>query len=99
MQKLPNGPHWTQEQAVAFESARECITDLAGIYTGLIEDERHKATPNARVIASLREKRSALVRERAALHVQDAADVARVRREYGAQIRAFRAAENQRQVA
>jgi hypothetical protein len=94
-----DGPHWTQEQAVAFESARECITDLAGIYTGLIADERQKAFPDAHVIASLRAKRSALVSERAGLHVQDAEHVAQIRRDYGARIQAFRAAHSQRQAA
>ena len=94
-----SGPSWTQEQAIAFESARECITDLAGVFTGQIEDERRKPFPDAAVIASLRTTRSALVQERAELHVQDLEHVARVRRDYGARLRAYRAAEHQRQAA
>lgn len=87
----PTKPLWTQEQAIAFESARECITDLAGIYTGLIEDARRQAFPDEVLIQSLRARRSALAQERAELRLQDGERIAKVRQEYGEQIKVFRA--------
>ena len=33
---------WTQEQAVAFECARECITDMMGICSAKIAEEEGK---------------------------------------------------------
>lgn len=87
----PTKALWTQQQAIAFESARECITDLAGIYTGLIEDARRQAFPDEIRIGSLRARRSALVQERAELHIQDEERIAEIRQAYGERIKAFRA--------
>lgn len=87
----PTKPLWTQEQAIAFESARECITDLAGIYTGLIEDTRRQAFPDEVRIQSLRARRSALTQERAELRFKDGERIAEVRQGYGEQIKVFRA--------
>jgi len=82
---------WTQTEAVAFECAREVITDLQAILTGLIADESSKEHPDAERLATLRAERSRLFRERAALRVKDHAAVARVRSEYGARVRSWRA--------
>jgi hypothetical protein len=82
---------WTQEEAVAFECARECITDMMAICTGRIADESHKEIPDADRLAALRAERSRLAQERASLHVHDHAAVVRIRAEYGAVIRAHRA--------
>jgi hypothetical protein len=85
-------PLWTQEQAIAFESARECITDLAGIYTALIEAARAQAVPDEVRIQSLRATRSALVQERSELRLHDGDRIAEVCRVYGKQIKALRGA-------
>lgn len=82
---------WTQEEAVAFECAREVITDLMAIQTGQIAEEARKPQPDAARLASLRAERSRLAQERAGLHVGDRAAVARIRAEYGAAVRAWRA--------
>lgn len=82
---------WTQEEAVAFECARETITYLMAIQTGQIAAEASKQEPDAVRLASLRAERSRLAEERAALRVYDHADIARVRADYGAIIRAHRA--------
>ena len=82
---------WTQEEAVAFECAREVITDLMAIHTGQIAEESGKLAPDAARLAVLRAERSRLAQERAGLHVGDHSDVARVRAEYGAMVRAWRA--------
>ena len=83
---------WTQEEAIAFECARECITDMMAICTGRIADERHKKTPDADRLAALRAERSRVTQERASLHVHDPAAFARMCADYGALIRAHRAA-------
>lgn len=82
---------WTQEEAVAFECAREVITDMMAIHTGQIADERAKPQPDPARLAQLRAERSRLAQERAGLHVGDRAEVARIRAEYGAFVRAWRA--------
>jgi hypothetical protein len=83
--------HWSQEEAIAFECAREVITDMMAIQTGQIADENAKAQPDAARLALLRAERSRLSQERADLHVGDRSDVARIRAEYGAIVRAWRA--------
>ena len=82
---------WTQTEAVAYECAREVITDLMAIQTGQIAEESSKPHPDAARIADLRAERSRLFRERADLRVNDSAEVARIRAEYGALVRSWRA--------
>lgn len=82
---------WTQTEAVAYECAREVITDLIAIQTGQIEDESRKSQPDAEHIEALRTERARLFNERAGLRVNDHAEVARIRTEYGARVRAWRA--------
>jgi hypothetical protein len=81
---------WTQDEAVAFECAREVITDMMAIQTGLMADEAGKPLSDSKCLTSLRSERSRLAQERAALHVGDVADIARIRAEYGAIVRSWR---------
>lgn len=81
---------WTQEEAIAFECARECIGHMMAIYTGQIAEEEAKPQPDRQRIEVMRAERSRLASERRELHVNDHAQVARVRAEYGATIRAWR---------
>ena len=53
-------PQWTQDEAIAFECAREVIADMMAIQTGQIADEGNKAAPDAGRLASLRPERSQL---------------------------------------
>lgn len=80
-----------QEEAVAFECARECITDMMAIYTGRIAEELGKPHPDYQQIEGMRTERSRLARERAELRLHDRAHVARILDEYGAAVRAWRA--------
>jgi len=82
-------PKWTQTEAVAFECAREVITDLRAILTGQIAEESRKEHPDTELLTKLRVERSRLFRERAGLRVKDHAAVARVRTEYGARVRSW----------
>ena len=80
---------WTQDEAIAFECAREAITHMMAIQSTEIADESAKAQPDADRVASLFAERSRLASERAALHVTDTVDIARIRIEYGATVRAW----------
>lgn len=81
---------WTQDQAIAFECAREVITDMMAICTGRITEEAAKEAPDADQMAALRADRSRLAQERKTFHVTDDAEVTRIRTEYGAIVRAWR---------
>ena len=87
----PQYPLWTQEQAIAYECAREVITDLSAICTARIYDELAKQTPDHGLVASLEEKITRLFNERRGLMVENQEEIARVRKEYGAEVRAWRA--------
>lgn len=80
-----------QEEAVAFECARECISDMMAIYTGRIAEEEAKLQPDRKHVEVMRAERSRLARERAELRLHDRTHVARVMDEYGAAVRAWRA--------
>ena len=87
-----NTPKWTQNQAIAYESACELIGHLMAIKSEQIEQieqELGKVTPDQERIEALRLARSALHQERTALNVTDDAEVARIRADYGATIRAY----------
>jgi hypothetical protein len=81
----------SQGEAIAFESAREVITDMMAICTGRIADEIGTDAPADARRAALRAERSRLAQERAALHVDAHSAIARIRLEYGAVVRAWRA--------
>ncbi|MGJ7490023.1 hypothetical protein [Variovorax sp. ZT4R33] len=91
MTETSTGPLWSQDQAIAYECARECINELAAIYTGFIEQERTSVRPDQERIDALRSTRTRLVREQQALHVRDDAAVARINKLYSAQVRELRA--------
>lgn len=70
---------WTQEESVAFESARECITHLMAICSAQIASGRLTAAQ----VDQARGRRSSLAAERAALRVTDHDEIRRIRAEYG----------------
>ena len=84
-------PKWTQDEAIDFECAREVITDMRAILTGEIAEESSKENPDAERLERLHAESSRLFRERAGLHVKDHDAIVRVRAEYGARVRAWRA--------
>jgi len=82
---------WTQDQAVAFESACEIIGHLIGIKMEQIEAELSSPVPDQARIEALRAERHALAIERNTLHVTETDKVSRIRREYGTMIKAWEA--------
>lgn len=83
-------PKWTQDEAIAFECAIECINDMHGIIMSQIYDEEEKAHPDQEKIAQLEVRSFALAMERRNLTLKDQKQIARVRKEYGAWIRNYR---------
>ncbi len=81
---------WTQEQAVAFECARECITDMMGICSAKIAEEEGKTDPDRAVLTELENELTRLAFERSSLTITDDERIATVRRQYGEVIRRFR---------
>jgi hypothetical protein len=79
---------WTQDQAIAYEAARECIGHLIAIRIS----ELHTGSPAPERAAELEADLARLQAERRALRLADEAEIARVREEYGAQVRAWRCA-------
>lgn len=80
------GPKWTQDQAIAFECARECITHLMACYSALIEDgSRFKMSPYQ--ISAYEREITRLADERRELRVNDDEAVERIRREYGQMVK------------
>lgn len=81
---------WTQDQAVSFEAARECLTDMMGICSAAIADEESKASPDAKRLAQLEGELSSLAQERLSLTIEDAERTEAIRKTYGAFVRACR---------
>jgi len=81
---------WTDEEAINYECAREAITAVMAILMAQSHEEANKSNPDAAYLDSLYAERSRLFQERAGLRVQDHANIARVRTEYGARFRALR---------
>jgi hypothetical protein len=91
MNNSVNRPQWTQDEAIAFECASECITDMMAIHTRRIADEMRNDFPDIDKLAEMRAARTRLAQERTTLHVHDHANIARIRTDYGAIVRAWRA--------
>jgi len=83
-------PQWTQDEAIAFECACEAITHMMAIQSRQIYEEMKKLEPDVFRVAEFRAERSRLHQERLAMHVDNHDEVARIRTEYGAIIRARR---------
>jgi len=70
---------WTQEESVAFESARECISHLMAICSAQIASGGLTAAQ----VEHVRARRTSPAAERAALRVIDHDEIRRIRAEYG----------------
>ena len=95
MYELPpeQPPLWTQDQAIAFEAARECISHMMAIHMADFYAEEDKEFPDAKRLEALKAAVHALWEERSEMRVLDDARVAHVRAHYGAIIRARMAEE------
>jgi hypothetical protein len=84
-------PKWTQDEAIAFESARDCINGMIAVCSRAIADEKSKPEPDELRMSELKNYVHDLARERRELHVTDYEKIETIRREYGSLLRAHRA--------
>jgi hypothetical protein len=81
---------WTQDQAIAFECARDVITDMIGICSAAIAEEESKPVPDAARLAALEEAMARLGDERRSLRLFEHDKIARINKEYGEHVRKHR---------
>lgn len=80
---------WTQDEAIAFECASECITDMIGICSSTIAIEEEKVFPDQDQIEKFEARMFELARERRDLRLNDYDQIVKVRVAY-AYIRDYR---------
>jgi hypothetical protein len=86
---------WTQDEAIAFECAKEVITDMMAICSSQIDEESRKPQPDPQRLSELKTALFNLGREQITLRGNDQNTIAKIRREYGARIRAYRESKKQ----
>ena len=80
-------PQWTHADCVNYESARELITELMAFRSEWIGLERAKALPDLSEIERWKTERGVYAAELRGLDVTDRETIARIRRDYGAEVR------------
>jgi hypothetical protein len=86
---------WTQDEAIAFECAKEAITDMMAICSSKIDKETRKPHPDQQCLSELKEMLFNLGREQIMLRGDDQVHIAEIRKKYGAEIRAYREGKKQ----
>lgn len=81
---------WTQDQAVAFECARECIVELMAICSAELGNMDGQADVCADRVERQERRLADLAAELRQLHLADADNIERIRRDYGRQVREYR---------
>ena len=81
---------WTQDEAIAFECAKEAITEMMAICSAKIDKETRKLHPDQQCLSELKETLFNLGREQIMLRGDDQAHIAEIRKKYGTAIRAYR---------
>lgn len=84
----PNGPLWTQEEAIAYEAALEAINDVIAGYSEQIALEEKRSAPNAARIAWLEMRTDQATAVMNSLNVTHRENVRQVLSEYSAIVRA-----------
>ncbi len=78
---------WTQDEAVAYEVACELLTGMVAWCSSEIAKERARPTPDVAVIQRWESDSARYAREQRELDPADDAEVVRVTRVYGEQLR------------
>ena len=81
---------WTQDQAVAFECARECIVELMVICSAELGDLDGQVDVCADRVNRQERRLADLAAELRQLHLADTDNIERIRRDYGRQVREYR---------
>lgn len=86
-------PEWTQQEAIDYECAVECISDMVSIRTAKIAREERAPHPDRAQLDRWEAEVQQLCQEQSAPTVHSHEHIARILRDYGEQIRAHRAAD------
>lgn len=78
---------WTQDEAIAFQAARDCITHLLAIRLARLHELESSAGPVTAEQELLAAEIHRLSDERRQLRLTDHAEIARVRKDYGTMVR------------
>jgi hypothetical protein len=78
---------WTQDEAIAFECAKEVIGHMIAIKSSQIWEEEQKDIPDQRLLEKLNESQFKLAQERKNLRLKDHEKIAQVRNDYGSIIK------------
>ena len=81
------GPKWTQEEAIAYECARDYLGEVLGIYSGELEAEEARERPRQDRVAWLEGEITRLGKVRRQLRVSDHEVIAEIRKTFGALLR------------
>ena len=84
-----NKPLWTRQESINFECAKEVIMAMIGVCFDKECLEKLKDKPDLKRLAAIEEEENRLHEERRALRWDDHAEIVRIRREYGAAVRAY----------
>jgi hypothetical protein len=80
---------WTQEEAIYFEAAKECIGHWIAIHSEQISIESAKDSPDFDLLQNLRRERFRLCDERRDMPFDDPKKIELIRQCYGVLIRDF----------
>lgn len=80
---------WSQDEAIAFESARETIGHMIAICTALIAKEKDKENPDLKRVLTLENMQLSFGKERLALRLKDHQHIDYIEKEYGAKIQLY----------
>ena len=83
-------PLWTQEEAIAYECARETMNDMVAICSSRIAKEKKKANPNLQKIQSLYSQRLKFLKERDLISLHDQETIQKIFKNYGSKIKDYR---------
>lgn len=78
---------WSQDEAISFQAARDCITDLLAIKFARLRELESSAGPVTEEQEVLAAEIHRLSDERRDLRLIDRAEIARIREDYGAMVR------------
>lgn len=82
-------PQWTQDEAISFEAAKECIGHWIAIHTEQIFNEKNKNFPDLFILKKLTDERLRLCEERRTFNYLDKSMIEKIRGTYGPLILAY----------
>ena len=82
-------PLWTQDEAIAYECAKETLGYMRSICTTLMDEEKKRTKPNDQYIKELKKKYDDLWGEQERLRLKDSEHIKKINVEYGKAIKIY----------